>query len=113
MAASVSSHYRCNTMLTTGEMAEWSKAPDSKSAGELRSIKALREFLSATLPRFLPKSWGHGRKLRVSFPTLVIPVHCVSKQRAFLFVEHISFHLTGFLWRSGSCELSSQTAAGG
>jgi hypothetical protein len=65
-------------MVTTGEMAEWSKAPDSKSAGELRTIKALREFLSATLPCFLPKSLGHGRKLRMSFPTLVIRVEAAS-----------------------------------
>ena len=80
-----------------GEMAEWSKAPDSKSAGELRRIKALREFLSAILPCFLPKSWGHARKLRMSFPTLVIPVHCAFQQRAFLLVEHISFQVTRFL----------------
>jgi hypothetical protein len=39
-------------------MAEWSKATDSKSAGELRSIKALRESLSANFALFSSKIAG-------------------------------------------------------
>jgi hypothetical protein len=58
MAVNVSSHYRCNIIAATGEMAEWSKATDSKSAGELRSIKALRESLSANFALFSSKIAG-------------------------------------------------------